>query len=486
MASSNPWLRRSLIITALFIAILMGTPYLIQRAISSWLTDHGGTQVSIRNVDFNPFTATLLLEGLKVSGQRGVPLSIEEASVDVAWLPLLKKRLVVQTAHLEGFTGSVDIRKPEYLALGDIHIPLGASDDGTEDSTKAGKRWAVGLRQVSIENLELAYLDDQLDLDLSIDTLGLAMLAQWSPEIPANITAQGRIEGAPFSIKGKISPFANTPHYQASVSITQLPLKPFAVLAEPMLTRLAGKLSLKSELDLAPSEGGLQYGYRGSLTLEALKAGLGPGEQQEPPVLELEKLEVSEMDITPALFSIDKLHPSGLTLRLHINDQGKLNLGGPSASEKAPPTQTQPEPVMAVAINEILVDGDNIIQFSDDSVRPPFKLKADLRSVSLKQLDTRVPEQNSPISMTASLGDYGSFSLDGWVQPFLDKTGVGLKISAYAVALPAFSAYTRDTLGLKLDSGALDMDLTLASHGGMIDGDAAMKIRQLEVENDSK
>ena len=479
------WLRYSLLVAAVFTIMLAGAPLLIQQLFSNWLLEHGGERVSIDNVDFNPFTATLKLEGLKIHGDDGATLSFDSALLDVAWRPLLDRHITLEAVHLSGFRGTIDNRNPAQLSVGGIHIPH--TPPGTE-APAAGKHsadWAAGIRQLSFRNTRLVYLDKKLKLNLDLDTLKLDGLAQWAPDTPASLSSQGRLNGAAFTIRGKLSPFAGTPRYRASISLEQLGLRPFAVFARPLLTQLDGKLSLDSDVDISMGTGGLQYEQRGKLTLEALQAwlpGKTPPQTDSPPDIQLATLQADNLHMTPALVEIDRLHHTGLDVRLRINQQGKI-AGFTPVKRRAKTEQTTSQAsTPAVVIKTIIIDGDSTIHFRDDSVQPPFRLTAGIKQVMLKQLDTRQPTQQSPFSLRASLGRYSSLRADGRIQPFLSPPGADIKATLRAVALPPLTSYTRKTLGLKLDSGTLDMDLALSSHADKLDGKATLKLHQLALK----
>ncbi len=480
------WLRYSLVIVAVFAIFLAGAPLLIQQLFSNWLLEHGSDRVSIDNVDFNPFTATLKLEGLKIHGDNGTTLSFDSALLDIAWRPLLKQHITLDAVHLSGFKGIIDNRNPALLSVGGILIPRKSSTADAPASGDSGKAWAIGVRRLSFSNIRLIYLDNRLKLHLDLDTLKLDGLEQWAPDTPASLTSHGQLNGAAFVIKGKLSPFAGTPRYQADVSLKQLELKPFGIFAKPVLAHLAGKLSLDSEVALSMGTEGPQYDQHGDLTFEALQVWLPgkiPGKPDRTPEIQLAKLQADNLHITPSLIEIDRLHHSGLTVRLHINAQGKIVGVNPvesrvNAEPKASRTSTP-----AVVIKEIVIDGDSAIHFSDDSVKPPFRLTTGLKQIVLEQLDTRQPAQQSPFSVRASPGRYGSLRANGRIQPFLSPPGADIKATLRAIALPPLTSYTRETLGLKLDSGTLDMDLALSSHAGKLDGKATLKLHQLALKN---
>ena len=63
---SARWLRILTVLVLLFAGILIGLPYLIKQQARSWLETNGGDRVEIGDVDFNPFTAALVLKNLLI------------------------------------------------------------------------------------------------------------------------------------------------------------------------------------------------------------------------------------------------------------------------------------------------------------------------------------------------------------------------------------------------------------------------------------
>ena len=73
------WSRSSRVALALVVIVLVfliGTPFVIRQVASQWLLDNGGDRVRVGDVDFNPFTGTLLFEDAQVLvGEQGLPSS---------------------------------------------------------------------------------------------------------------------------------------------------------------------------------------------------------------------------------------------------------------------------------------------------------------------------------------------------------------------------------------------------------------------------
>ena len=80
-------------------AILTALPYGIDYAAEQWLMSHGLEIASVEDVDFNPFTGTLVLRNLQAKVGESQVLRVPEAKMRIYWLPFFSKRV-----HIEKLT----------------------------------------------------------------------------------------------------------------------------------------------------------------------------------------------------------------------------------------------------------------------------------------------------------------------------------------------------------------------------------------------
>ena len=86
---------------ALFVTLLIATPYLINIGIERWLLSHGPERAHAENVDFNPFTGRLSLDNLVVESASGRVFQIPHASVTFSWKQLLRKHIYIKELVLQ-------------------------------------------------------------------------------------------------------------------------------------------------------------------------------------------------------------------------------------------------------------------------------------------------------------------------------------------------------------------------------------------------
>ena len=140
-----------------------------------------------------------------------------------------------------------------------------------------------------------------------------------------------------------------------------------------------------------------------------------------------------------------------------------------------------------LAINRIDISDGSTMTIVDEAVSPTFRETLTFSELSLEKVDTGKPDQASPLRLESKLGKHTTLSASGDVRPFQQPPGLDLEGKLYAMDLPRLSPYTRDSLGVLLDSGTLDVDLKVKSENSVMAGKAVLKLHQLELESvDSK
>jgi len=574
------WLLLATLILIVVLAALVGTPFVIKRYAVDWLEEHGGQRVSFQDVDFNPFTATLLLKGLTVSVDDQTTLAFETAGARLAWRPLLHKQIEVQAVRLQGLHLIVDERQKDRLLIGGIHLPAGESDTG-QDADATESRWSAGITSVTLNDIHVRYLGNGLDLRLGLEHLSLSTLAQWSPAQSTQIEARGSLNNAPFELSGELAPLAPQAHYNVKLALESLPLGDFMPLLQDRLRRLSGRfsydgtlaytqdgdsysigqegtsrvqaldtavkqpaitvgskdLTVKSKLSLSTggdtrtlklasdvavsdldvvaensrlallratllkvselSFEGTDSLSAGSILAENLELGRYADDTEQDAYMDVDRFEVSSLALADQLLSIDEVHYTGgrnhlrrdsegnwrviailnAMNRLAEEDQGEAGSGGGKSAATG-----EPERPLSAAIGRIKVDGDSSISLVDQSVKPVFETTVRVDSAQIESLDTRKPESPSPVNVQAGIGKHTRLALQGEIQPFASPVAMDVKANINALDLPPLSPYTRESLGLVLDSGSLDADATVKIDKQRIDALVKLDLQQLELE----
>lgn len=250
--ASDPYKKRQRhILIALSLAlIILGCglallPLGIDYGLREWIRQHGGEQVSIANVDFNPFTATLRLDDLRITRQGKNTLALPRLGLQLAWRPLWNRQLVVTGLELSGLQLTLTRQHQDGpLQIGGLELPASASEN--ETSTP----WAIRLDRIALRDSTLHYQTPELSTRLQLERAILSGIATNRRTNPATLSLKGRIDQAPITLDGEITPFATQPGFSGDANLQGLALAPYAVLAKPNLQQLQGTLSLNGKLSL--------------------------------------------------------------------------------------------------------------------------------------------------------------------------------------------------------------------------------------------
>ena len=573
---SKRWFRVTAILCFLLAGILIGTPLLLKQYAKQWLLEHGGDEVVFEDINFNPFTATLVLKGLEVQVDSLTTQSFEQVAAGLSWTPLFDKKVAIERVELSGFTLVIDDRPEDSLLVGGIRIPENTPSDTEPEDTQPSE-WMGGIEKLSLRDFHVKYADKHLDLALDIATLELDHLNQWSQEDPAHLTVSGSLNQAPFSLDAELSPLAAQPAYRGTLKTSDLPLGAFAQLAQSAVTSLAGKLAYDGKLVFSQKDGGFILNHDGDISLQGLdtslnepalhirnkaantrgtldilstdgrlqirlasditlqdlhliaeentlellsadnlklsgislegadnlsiqsilaeQLGLGRSADQtsQDASIQAGRFEVSSLTFANDLLAIDTVHYQDGHSRIKRNAEGQWRIVGiiesmNRLSKQQQKAESDPAPVakednpLAIAINRIEVSGDSKISFLDQAVKPEFKTELKIDSILVENLDTRKPEQHSDFKLAGHIGKHTRLDFNGYAQPFQQPFGIDLKSKIDALDLPPLSPYTRESLGLVLDSGALNADTTLRIDKKEMKGQIDLELQQLQLE----
>jgi hypothetical protein len=134
-------------------------------------------------------------------------------------------------------------------------------------------------------------------------------------------------------------------------------------------------------------------------------------------------------------------------------------------------------PIIRVGAFKI-VDSEEL-RFTDESVRPKYSRGLVIENAEIKDLDSAMPNNESPFELVGKSEQYTKINFSGFVKPFTDKVNLKLKGKLSEFALPPASSYIQNLLGFEIESGELDTELELNIVDSVIKGNTEIKIRGL-------
>ena len=262
--------RRWPLVTALSLAsltllVVVLLPVAAQYGLRNWLLENGAQNVQIDDIDINPFTGVLLIEGLRIDVDSRNTLQADALGLNFAWQALARKRLTLSRITLSGIDMEIRQNDDGVLHIGGIPLPTtGAEADAkhAELQRKAlqaeqDSPWGIGIEMLTLSDIDIDYRMPQLQIDSHIERLQLKRLASWTPAHGAQVSLQARVNGAPLQYTGSIAPFGDAVQVTGHIDLRNLRLDDFANIAA-VVNELSGRISLQSDIDLKLATEGVQ------------------------------------------------------------------------------------------------------------------------------------------------------------------------------------------------------------------------------------
>ena len=192
------------VLVVLFISTLFIIPHGIAWGVKDWVREQGNDQVMVDNVDFNPFTGTLVIQGLQAERQGDVPLKVDELRLDMVIHRLFKRQVVVEGVTIKGVNLVIEKDVQQQWRIGGI----GQADTSPHD--KANQKqvpWGFAIDTLALEDVGIDYRTPELSSSLQVDSLELGNLASFMPDQQTTLRLGGQLDDASLEVSGQFSLF---------------------------------------------------------------------------------------------------------------------------------------------------------------------------------------------------------------------------------------------------------------------------------------
>lgn len=264
--------RVALILIIALLGLFLGLlPVGIKYVLLHQLAAQGVEGAQLDNIDLNLFNGTVSIDGLVIpaqadqSEQATAPkpaVSIEHLSLTLSLSALLDKRVHLESLLLKNARFLIEDLAEQGIRIGLLIPP---ADTPSEEPNETPAEWQIGIGQLTLQQTEIEYQAKQLATTLSLETISLSQLLQWSPETASELKAKGTLNGSEFTIDTTAYTFKLHQPSQAKLSLDNIDLAPFASLLQTAekntdqtttntsnsIERLEGKLSLNLTVTLA-------------------------------------------------------------------------------------------------------------------------------------------------------------------------------------------------------------------------------------------
>lgn len=244
-------------------------PYGAKWYLEDWLRDRGVVNVSIGDVDINPFTGTFAIESLEFEDDSGQHRA-GRAALNLSWTDLVNKRIRLTQVELRDAVLEIQRTESNRWLIGTI--VLGAQEAVEEvEQTEAESGWEFGIDELGFEDIDIDYRDPLIARELVVDRASLRDFATWDPDQVTQLAIALSSGEESLEASGGARPFADTLDLDLRVEGKKLDAAGLDALLEPIgVTSVQGMLATDFRIKLVapPADADMSVTVTGSLELE--------------------------------------------------------------------------------------------------------------------------------------------------------------------------------------------------------------------------
>ena len=383
----------------------------------------------------------------------------------------------------------------ERLSLLDLLPAPGAASD---------KPLAASVKAVELGEGRVSFADRGRDIALALERVSAKlgnvstdMGKAFSFELAAGVRGGGRI-----AARGRAVPGSGTAgtgrkegtfEAQVRVEASGLPLAPL----QPYLDRYASVKLTSGEASLAGNlrMGGTRSSDAAAPTLSfsgaAAASGVAIDDTSGVRLIGWKSLatDTLRLSLSPDRAEIDEMRWTAPSGRLAIATDGTTNLSRafarkdaastpvvvPAASAAQNDQQSAPESgTLAVVVRRVRIEQGQL-DFSDDSLRPPFAAKIHELAGTLNGISSD-RSTRSQFALDGRVDEFGSARLSGTLNPFAWRDSTNIAMQFRNIDLAAVSPYSVKFAGYRIASGRMALDLNYRVRGSALEGDNKMTL----------
>lgn len=309
---ARKWIVRLAVVAVVLAIVLIGTPYAIGYGIQYGLEKAGVKTVSLEDVDFNPFIGELVIKNLKSTTGSEPELMLPKLLIEVDWLPLFSKQIMVRNLDLQGATLIVEQNEQKQIRVAGILLP----EKQEQTPEQPPSTWGFGVAQLALMGNTVVFISPDFTTHSELSNVSLQHLISWSPDQAAAFSFNTTLNQAPFSGDIKLNLFEETPRIEGAIKIDQLNLADFARLGGEAIESLSGKASVDIQFQLNLAESGISYQQNGFIRLQDTQLQTAGVSLSEPELRYEGNLAFSQKDAQQNLRTDGKLSSRQLGLSL--------------------------------------------------------------------------------------------------------------------------------------------------------------------------
>ncbi|NVK73898.1 MAG: DUF748 domain-containing protein [Oceanospirillaceae bacterium] len=230
--------------------------------------------------------------------------------------------------------------------------------------------------------------------------------------------------------------------------------------------------------------------------------------QHLPPLSHIGSIKIEKLDLNQDGAKINKITTDSVKVNLILDGEKRIEnlvfveskppkLSEPSLQGSATPRQKDAQdaikstknaeqnpafkPPYYVVLNAFDIIGKSSIYVQDKSITPNLRRSLNIDTFSLRNLNTQEKNQATVLKLKARSGKYATLKSDVTIWPLADKLTMKSDLIIREAELPPYSSYIANVLGYQIDSGQLDLDLTLNADDGVLNGNSHIVLREFDL-----
>jgi len=230
----HPWRNRLVAVVALIAVVVALLPEAFRFAAVAWLDRQPQLSARLDDVDFNPFTGLLRIEGLQVT-RNGEDVAVARlAEIELNWWSLFQRRLDLEQVTLDNVLLLIEQLPDAPLTVAGLVL---SNEDTLADETApppTGQPWGISSGVVTFDQVALVVRNRQQDTRITIDHLTSSPLVSWLPQQSGALDLSMSVAGGTLHWVGENYPFARPARSEMTLDAQNLDL----ATLDPVLTAL--------------------------------------------------------------------------------------------------------------------------------------------------------------------------------------------------------------------------------------------------------
>ncbi len=257
------------VFTLLFILLLVFFPFGTRLYLEKWLLDHGADKASIEKISVNPVKGTLGLGKVDITVNDKTVLANNDIEARFSLKSLLKKKVFLEEAVLDGINIDLEINDDGKLRVGSISM-----NSGKENKVAANRSlaWVFQVGKLVLTNSKLSFKNKDIELELEVEKAVLEKFSTNPDDGSFSLSLVGRLNNTPVQINLDSVQLSPGVEVVGGVKVDGFQVDTFRSFVGDSWQEFTASLFIDGHLHyLAPESGGLKVDYDGKVEFSDTK-----------------------------------------------------------------------------------------------------------------------------------------------------------------------------------------------------------------------